>query len=164
MFQRGVGSIHFKNPLRYPFTDARLLEDVLDIMDGRRQQSSEDRCNGASRWEKALGDVKEKTSGCSSSSSDDGIGSSNRRRRRKRRPKAKIRTKAETLSSEPVDPLVSVAILRRTDTDDSDMEGTLSNISRQVMRPPGCSGKAKRGHLCFDASFETGLGKEERQR
>ncbi|XP_042229939.1 uncharacterized protein LOC121871568 [Homarus americanus] len=36
------------------------------------------------------------------------------------------------------------------------MEGTLSNISRQVMRPPGCSGKAKRGHLCFDASFETG--------
>ncbi|XP_071522054.1 LOW QUALITY PROTEIN: uncharacterized protein [Panulirus ornatus] len=43
-----------------------------------------------------------------------------------------------------------------SDTDDSDMEGTLSNISRQVMRPPGCSGKAKRGHLCFDASFETG--------
>ncbi|XP_053650195.2 cytosolic carboxypeptidase-like protein 5 [Cherax quadricarinatus] len=36
------------------------------------------------------------------------------------------------------------------------MEGTLSNLSRQVMRPPGCSGKAKRGHLCFDASFETG--------
>lgn len=28
------------------------------------------------------------------------------------------------------------------------------------MRPPGHSGKAKRGHLCFDASFETGnLGK-----
>ncbi|XP_066958146.1 cytosolic carboxypeptidase-like protein 5 isoform X1 [Macrobrachium rosenbergii] len=28
------------------------------------------------------------------------------------------------------------------------------------MRPPGCSGKAKRGHLCFDAAFETGnLGK-----
>ena len=24
------------------------------------------------------------------------------------------------------------------------------------MRPPGHSGKAKRGHLCFDASFETG--------
>ncbi|XP_033607460.1 cytosolic carboxypeptidase 6-like, partial [Cryptotermes secundus] len=24
------------------------------------------------------------------------------------------------------------------------------------MRPPGQSGKAKRGHLCFDASFETG--------
>ncbi|XP_042863783.1 cytosolic carboxypeptidase 6-like [Penaeus japonicus] len=42
------------------------------------------------------------------------------------------------------------------DTDDSDMEGNLSNVSRQVMRPPGCSGKAKRGHLCFDAAFETG--------
>jgi hypothetical protein len=24
------------------------------------------------------------------------------------------------------------------------------------MRPPGHSGKAKRGHLCFDSSFETG--------
>lgn len=24
------------------------------------------------------------------------------------------------------------------------------------MRPPGHSGKAKRGHLCFDAAFETG--------
>lgn len=24
------------------------------------------------------------------------------------------------------------------------------------MRPPGHSGKAKRGHLCFDASFESG--------
>ena len=24
------------------------------------------------------------------------------------------------------------------------------------MRPPGHSGKAKQGHLCFDASFETG--------
>lgn len=24
------------------------------------------------------------------------------------------------------------------------------------MRPPGHSGKAKKGHLCFDASFETG--------
>lgn len=29
-------------------------------------------------------------------------------------------------------------------------------MTRVVMRPPGQSGKAKRGHLCFDASFETG--------
>ena len=29
-------------------------------------------------------------------------------------------------------------------------------MERVVMRPPGHSGKAKRGHLCFDASFETG--------
>jgi hypothetical protein len=29
-------------------------------------------------------------------------------------------------------------------------------VTRVVMRPPGQSGKAKRGHLCFDASFETG--------
>ncbi|XP_045119371.1 cytosolic carboxypeptidase 6-like [Portunus trituberculatus] len=43
-----------------------------------------------------------------------------------------------------------------SDTDDSDNEGKLSNICRQVLRPPGCSGKAKRGHLCFDAAFETG--------
>ncbi|CAL4063432.1 unnamed protein product, partial [Meganyctiphanes norvegica] len=47
-----------------------------------------------------------------------------------------------------------------SDSDDSDLEGCLGNISRMVMRPPGHSGKAKRGHLCFDASFETGnLGK-----
>ncbi|CAB4059873.1 AGBL4 [Lepeophtheirus salmonis] len=41
-------------------------------------------------------------------------------------------------------------------SDDSDTEGGLGNIERVVMRPPGHSGKAKRGHLCFDASFETG--------
>jgi len=43
------------------------------------------------------------------------------------------------------------------DSDDSDTEGGLGNIERVVMRPPGHSGKAKRGHLCFDACFETGL-------
>ncbi|XP_037091173.1 cytosolic carboxypeptidase 6-like [Pollicipes pollicipes] len=42
------------------------------------------------------------------------------------------------------------------DSDDSDNEGGLGNVNRAVMRPPGHSGKAKRGHLCFDASFETG--------
>ncbi len=42
------------------------------------------------------------------------------------------------------------------DSDDSDTEGGLGNVERVVMRPPGHSGKAKQGHLCFDASFETG--------
>lgn len=42
------------------------------------------------------------------------------------------------------------------DSDDSDGEGGLGNVSRIIMRPPGHSGKAKRGHLCFDASFEAG--------
>ena len=42
------------------------------------------------------------------------------------------------------------------DSDDSDTEGGLGNVERAVMRPPGHSGKAKRGHLCFDSSFETG--------
>ena len=42
------------------------------------------------------------------------------------------------------------------DSDDSDTEGGLGNVERVVMRPPGHSGKAKRGHLCFDSSFETG--------
>ncbi|XP_021922718.1 cytosolic carboxypeptidase 6 isoform X2 [Zootermopsis nevadensis] len=42
------------------------------------------------------------------------------------------------------------------DSEDSDAEGGLGNVTRVVMRPPGQSGKAKRGHLCFDASFETG--------
>nr|XP_022914708.1 cytosolic carboxypeptidase 6 [Onthophagus taurus] len=42
------------------------------------------------------------------------------------------------------------------DSDESDGEGCLGNVNRVIMRPPGHSGKAKRGHLCFDASFETG--------
>ncbi|KAL1493057.1 hypothetical protein ABEB36_011196 [Hypothenemus hampei] len=42
------------------------------------------------------------------------------------------------------------------DSDDSDGEGGLGNVNRQIMRPPGHSGKAKKGHLCFDASFECG--------
>lgn len=42
------------------------------------------------------------------------------------------------------------------DSEDSDNESGMGNVSRLVMRPPGHSGKAKRGHLCFDASFETG--------
>lgn len=32
----------------------------------------------------------------------------------------------------------------------------MGNLNRLVVRPAGQSGKAKRGHLCFDASFETG--------
>ncbi|RZF37316.1 hypothetical protein LSTR_LSTR005648 [Laodelphax striatellus] len=43
-----------------------------------------------------------------------------------------------------------------SESEDSDNEGGLGNVSRVVMRPPGHSGKAKRGHLCFDAAFETG--------
>ena len=46
-----------------------------------------------------------------------------------------------------------------SDSDDSDTEGGLGNVERVVMRPPGHSGKAKRGHLCFDSSFETGMTK-----
>uniref|UniRef100_A0A8D8VZJ2 Cytosolic carboxypeptidase 6 n=2 Tax=Cacopsylla melanoneura TaxID=428564 RepID=A0A8D8VZJ2_9HEMI len=42
------------------------------------------------------------------------------------------------------------------DSEDSDNDGGMGNVTRLVMRPPGHSGKAKRGHLCFDASFETG--------
>lgn len=35
-------------------------------------------------------------------------------------------------------------------------------MSRVIIRPPGHSGKAKRGHLCFDAAFETGnLGRAD---
>ncbi|XP_063220353.1 cytosolic carboxypeptidase 6 [Bacillus rossius redtenbacheri] len=40
--------------------------------------------------------------------------------------------------------------------EDSENEGGQGNVARVVIRPPGHSGKAKRGHLCFDASFETG--------
>ena len=49
-----------------------------------------------------------------------------------------------------------ISLLPVLDSDDSDTEGGLGNVERVVMRPPGHSGKAKRGHLCFDSSFETG--------
>ena len=42
------------------------------------------------------------------------------------------------------------------DSDDSDNEGGLGNVEKVVMRPPGHSGKAKKGHLCFDAIYEAG--------
>ncbi|KAF6216574.1 hypothetical protein GE061_000917 [Apolygus lucorum] len=41
-------------------------------------------------------------------------------------------------------------------SEDSENEGSMGNVTRVVMRPPGHSGKAKKGHLCFDASFECG--------
>ncbi|GFS56741.1 hypothetical protein TNIN_314631, partial [Trichonephila inaurata madagascariensis] len=39
---------------------------------------------------------------------------------------------------------------------DGDNAGEVKNVARLVMRPPGHSGKAKKGHLVFDASFEGG--------
>ncbi|KAM8706313.1 hypothetical protein ACLKA7_010570 [Drosophila subpalustris] len=62
------------------------------------------------------------------------------------------------------DPLEHTSMYERgsDDSEDSDGEGGLGNVSRVIIRPPGQSGKAKRGHLCFDAAFETGnLGKAE---
>ena len=38
---------------------------------------------------------------------------------------------------------------------DSENEGILTNIQRLVIRPPGHTGKAKKGHVCFDGSYET---------
>ena len=36
----------------------------------------------------------------------------------------------------------------------------LTNIQRKVIRPPGHTGKARKGHMCFDGSHETmNLGK-----
>lgn len=49
-----------------------------------------------------------------------------------------------------------------TDSEESDGEGGLGNLNRLIVRPPGHSGKAKRGHLCFDAAFECGnLGRAD---
>lgn len=42
------------------------------------------------------------------------------------------------------------------ESEDSDAEGGLGNVNKMIIRPPGHSGKAKKGHICFDASFETG--------
>ncbi|XP_050361905.1 cytosolic carboxypeptidase 6-like [Nymphalis io] len=50
----------------------------------------------------------------------------------------------------------------RNDSEESDGEGGLGNLNRLIVRPPGHSGKAKRGHLCFDAAFECGnLGRAD---
>ena len=38
---------------------------------------------------------------------------------------------------------------------DSENEGILNNIQRLVIRPPGHTGKAKKGHICFDGMHET---------
>ena len=51
---------------------------------------------------------------------------------------------------------IPINFFNNIDSDDSDTEGGLGNVERVVMRPPGHSGKAKKGHLCFDSSFETG--------
>ncbi|CAD7087362.1 unnamed protein product [Hermetia illucens] len=62
------------------------------------------------------------------------------------------------------DPLQHTSMYQRMneDSEDSDGEGGLGNVSRVIIRPPGHSGKAKRGHLCFDAAFETGnLGRAD---
>lgn len=32
----------------------------------------------------------------------------------------------------------------------------MRNVSHLVLRPPGHTGKAKKGHLIFDAAFESG--------
>ncbi|XP_072937018.1 cytosolic carboxypeptidase 6-like [Epargyreus clarus] len=49
-----------------------------------------------------------------------------------------------------------------SDSEESDGEGGLGNLNRLIVRPPGHSGKAKRGHLCFDAAFECGnLGRAD---
>ncbi|XP_023290515.1 cytosolic carboxypeptidase 6 [Orussus abietinus] len=54
------------------------------------------------------------------------------------------------------DPLEHTSLYRKADSEESDAESGLGNVNRLVIRPPGSSGKAKKGHLCFDASFETG--------
>lgn len=58
--------------------------------------------------------------------------------------------------------LFNLFVILLLDSEDSDGEGGLGNVSRVIIRPPGHSGKAKRGHLCFDAAFETGnLGRAD---
>ncbi|CAH2216590.1 jg21446, partial [Pararge aegeria aegeria] len=56
----------------------------------------------------------------------------------------------------------SIYLKPRNDSEESDGEGGLGNLNRLIVRPPGHSGKAKRGHLCFDAAFECGnLGRAD---
>ncbi|XP_006622667.1 cytosolic carboxypeptidase 6 [Apis dorsata] len=55
-----------------------------------------------------------------------------------------------------MDPLEHTSLYQRAESEDSDAEGGLGNVNKMIIRPPGHSGKAKKGHICFDASFETG--------
>ncbi|CAB3250426.1 unnamed protein product [Arctia plantaginis] len=49
-----------------------------------------------------------------------------------------------------------------SDSEESDGDGGQGNLNRLIVRPPGTSGKAKRGQLCFDAAFECGnLGRAD---
>ena len=38
---------------------------------------------------------------------------------------------------------------------DSENEGSQTNVSRLLIRPPGHTGKAQKGHLAFEATFES---------
>ena len=38
---------------------------------------------------------------------------------------------------------------------DSENEGSQTNVSRLVIRPPGHTGKAQKGHLAFEATYES---------
>ncbi|XP_051164200.1 cytosolic carboxypeptidase 6 isoform X1 [Leptopilina boulardi] len=60
------------------------------------------------------------------------------------------------MTHEGRDPLEHTSLYQRAESEDSEAEGGLGNVNKLVIRPPGHSGKAKKGHLCFDASFETG--------
>ncbi|XP_075991783.1 cytosolic carboxypeptidase 6-like [Anticarsia gemmatalis] len=56
----------------------------------------------------------------------------------------------------------SIYLRPACDSEESDGEGGLGNLNRLIVRPPGQSGKAKRGQLCFDAAFECGnLGRAD---
>ncbi|XP_023245193.1 cytosolic carboxypeptidase 6 [Copidosoma floridanum] len=61
-----------------------------------------------------------------------------------------------TFQKEGKNPLEHTSLYQRADSEESDIEGGYGNVNRLIIRPSDHSGKAKRGHLCFDASFETG--------
>ncbi|KAK8379795.1 hypothetical protein O3P69_019647 [Scylla paramamosain] len=93
MFKKGVGSIHFKSPLRYPFTDARLLENILDIM-------KEEGCAVPSPAPPCPTKKKEEEEEEESSSSEEDV----RRRRRRRRRRGRTKEEDFTQAVNPLDP------------------------------------------------------------
>lgn len=52
--------------------------------------------------------------------------------------------------------LIVIFSFSESSSSDGENAGEVKNVARLVMRPPGHSGKAKKGHLVFDASFEGG--------
>ena len=55
------------------------------------------------------------------------------------------------------DPIQDIILIFFTGSSDSGDDAVVGNVSKLIVYPPQYSGKAKKGHLIFDACFESGM-------